>query len=247
MQKVLQARRLEELFLHKIKSPSFKLKDFLSQNDIAIDEVKATGLEIKGQIAGSISRHISSNGRVFIPGSSLKGAFRTALAWNYLKDRGEEKLRRAVMNLERCDKPKEAVKQMSLESFVFAESHSDPLRNLQISDTSFLPPGETQVYALSRFNITGGQTRGIPTPKEVIPPRKALQLKMNCKGVLLKEEGFQFLGEEEGIYTLFQLANAFCREIALRERGSSTNSHRWHNFIASLSKISKSWMEKAAS
>lgn len=219
---VLRAKGLEESFLNEVTSASSKfspkLEDFLKRNRIDPSNVKSTELDTKGKVTGLISSHISSNRRFFIPGSTLKGAFRTALAWNYLKSRGQEKLEQAINALDNLD-PKQAFKSLSLENFVFASPHYyDPLRNLQVSDTDFVPEREMQVWAFQRFDISRRrQDSRIPMPKQVIPPHKSLQLDMRCTGVLPEEGWFEFLDREGGISTLFQMTNAFSQEMISRE------------------------------
>lgn len=219
---VLRAKGLEESFLNEVTSASSKfspkLEDFLKRNRIDPSNVKSTELDTKGKVTGLISSHISSNRRFFIPGSTLKGAFRTALAWNYLKSKGEEKLEQAIKGLEGLG-PKQAKwasKKLNLENFVFAGPHHDPLRNLQVSDTDFVSEREMQIWAFQRLDISRGRW-GIPTPKQVIPPHKSLQLDIKCTGVLPEEGWFEFLNREGGIFTLFQMANAFSQEMISRE------------------------------
>jgi len=62
-------------------------KQFLAENEIRVDDIKSVSRTYLGKgNPTQISRHIHSAGRVYIPGSTLKGMIRFALFLNFYKD-----------------------------------------------------------------------------------------------------------------------------------------------------------------
>jgi CRISPR-associated protein Csm5 len=99
--------------------------------------------------------------RIYIPGSSLKGALRTALAWYAWKQRG---MRPDVAKLGR-DRSFAA---QPFERDLFGEdSNHNLLRALQISDSQGLPPDETLMLINARVLNRGGNL-GAPIEAEAI-------------------------------------------------------------------------------
>lgn len=67
----------------------YTLEDFLKRNNIDIDKYIYEKVNCYGDIkAVEINEVVKTSGRPYIPGSSLKGAIRTALLYNYLKING---------------------------------------------------------------------------------------------------------------------------------------------------------------
>ena len=79
-----------------------------------------------------IHEHIKVSGKPYIPGSSLKGAIRTALIWKYLKDRG--------MKVKSSDELKkvEAVFNNIMRFLVIRDSESVDFNNLGVYEIAIL-------------------------------------------------------------------------------------------------------------
>ena len=97
-------------------------------------------------------------GHAYLPGSSLKGAIRTALAWAMLKNNEIQVDRRDLGNNPRyADDP-------LLERLFGSDPNHDLLRALQISDTGALAKRGLELSRVQLYNLTGnpGQTTFAP-------------------------------------------------------------------------------------
>ena len=133
---------------------------------IAITEAAARDLAAalagSNQRTGTVRPFIRSSGAPYIPGSSLKGVFRTALASTLLQPRlGQDRLAQE-RHWTHDDAMSEAL------GIIKGDTATDPLRHLSISDAS-LPPGSTiidqpEVYTRKEVlgrERPGGNTSGI--------------------------------------------------------------------------------------
>ncbi|HHE38744.1 MAG TPA: type III-A CRISPR-associated RAMP protein Csm5, partial [Candidatus Cloacimonetes bacterium] len=99
--KLIDHQKLESIFsenphimedyIKEIKTHSqqkFSLKSFLQKYKISIEEItESESIPFIGQFNGKeIHPFISENGKKYLPGSSVKGAIRNALAFVYLKE-----------------------------------------------------------------------------------------------------------------------------------------------------------------
>jgi len=107
--------------------------------------------------------------RVYLPGSSLKGALRTALAWYAWRERG---MRPDVAKLGRDRRF--AAQRFERELFG-ADPNHDLLRALQVSDSQALPPNEALMLINARVLNRGGSL-GAPIEAEAIRPDRKFEM-----------------------------------------------------------------------
>ncbi|MBA1336538.1 MAG: CRISPR-associated protein, Csm5 family [Firmicutes bacterium] len=143
----------------------YKLKDFLAENGINIEDYSSriTGAsdELKNE---EIHRAISTSNRPYVPGSSIKGAFRTALLYRHLLDKG-------------CTATTD--KKTYVGEDEFGSIDKDVLKFLHISDTLPLPYDNIEVVKTCRINISTGKAT-IPVIKEAIPGGTVLEFHLAC-------------------------------------------------------------------
>jgi len=145
------------------KKENFKMEEFFKNNGLSSNDFSDYSIPInidfdrmrttKPQINEFIK---NANKSPYIPGSSIKGAIRTALFWKVLND-NQVSTYCALLN-QRYVKPKEACKRLEKEVFG-SEAHNDILRALRISDSN---PLELSNLEVNEIKIMGGSSP-IPT------------------------------------------------------------------------------------
>lgn len=183
---------------------------------------------------------------LYIPGSSLKGAIRTALAWYWLESNEAErnKLKHSIYIYEK--KPGEPVE----EKIFGKDPNYDILRGLQIGDSDTLPLKdvisivETKVmnvcfersekkaklkWLKSRYNSVPSSSDATPTYVEAIDLGKTLAIPVRFNRWLLYGEGgcnskneevpkeLDFLGRRELLSEIGKSCNKFAEFIIKRE------------------------------
>jgi len=183
----------------------YLLKNFFSQwkiryQDLAMASVR-TDANIKNE---EIHQMIKSGTRPYIPGSSIKGAIRTALIYSHLKEGGYT----VEQALSTINKPRGFYNG----SEIFGVSDKDILKYLHVSDTNLLAPDEVGIVKTVRFHLKKKKT-GIPITKEVIPEKKKLYFRLQTKADASKNlhENFSYLysredfqGEKDILYRVNQ-------------------------------------------
>jgi CRISPR type III-A-associated RAMP protein Csm5 len=86
LMKKLTLEQIDDL-TERLEDRNFSLTDFFKDKKIALSEIKryASGFDGPGT-PREIAEHIKTNNRAYIPGSSIKGAIRTAITYKILKD-----------------------------------------------------------------------------------------------------------------------------------------------------------------
>lgn len=213
---VLLKKKLEELFIEKLKKGEMreinKFLKFLKENRINLEDV--ISYKIKGVANGPIKRFINSAGRPYIPGSSIKGAIRTAFAYYLLllKNKKELVIKEIKDIIKTKKDPREAFKNLNKE--VFGEPNYDPMKNLIISDTNFYEREKMVVYSLKRLNIKN--KREIASLScECIPKGVVLEFsfKINEPLVLFNSD-FEFIKD---LNKIFDIINEFNRNLIEHE------------------------------
>lgn len=147
-----------------------------------------------------ISRTLHSAGNPFIPGSSLKGAIRTALYWSENKN---ETL---------------FFKNKDTGQSLFGSFGDDQMKYLLVSDTEFfLEPTQVFFIEVKKINQSSNQTnQNIPINLEMIPSKSKASFKLVCKGLENINFNLSFLkkGQEK---TILQKVNDFYTHRAKRE------------------------------
>ena len=131
--------------------------------------------------------------RPYLPGSTLKGALRTAIAWYAWGQRG---LRPDVKKLGR----KRQWAAQSYEHEIFGQDpNHDLLRALQVSDSTTVDPDRLAVYNVRVFNRVG-QSVGPPIEVEGVIPKTRFSLTVKVDKALFsawaRRHGLRLQGEE---------------------------------------------------
>ncbi len=117
--------------------------------------------------------------RPYLPGSSLKGALRTALLWEAVR-RGGERIAAGDLG----ENPKRAALRIE-QKFLGADPNHDLLRALQVGDSA---PLGAEALMLANAQVIGGRTQqGAPIKVEAIRPRTAFHLRLKVDTALFGE------------------------------------------------------------
>ena len=187
-----------------------------------------------------IMEHIHTNGRAFIPGSSIKGALRTAYLYKFLKSpfgkkqliKWLKKLQTVLRNVDEDsskDEKKKADKAIMkayndlIDSKCFGEAKDYKLwNNLKINDSKPFPDGSTAVYETRRFFLESGKD-GIPVFLEALLPTQTFDFKIKYEPYDNKYAGFHIIGRNmDDAFgdkaRLKRLINDFIRDLVQYER-----------------------------
>jgi CRISPR-associated protein Csm5 len=158
--------------------------------------------------------------RPYIPGSSLKGALRTIIAWHAWKE-----LRLSLTHIGLGEKEKRATE--DLEAEIFGRDpkkgrhspHHDLLRALKVSDSTSADTSDLGLYNVQVWTKRGG---GAPIAVEAIRPGTEFRFSVGIDDALFstwaaRAEGFP-LKRGEWLRDLPRLARERARERAERER-----------------------------
>lgn len=163
----------------------------------------------------------------YIPGSSLKGALRTALAWIAWEDLGIK-----ISVNEIGDRPKFAAQKLERRLFVQPDAPSqhtpnyDLLRALQVSDSTPVPAERLMIINSTVINRRGFMGKGIPIELEALRPQTLLEATLKIDLALFSEWARQRGLKLAGAEWLRQLPAVLQRRA--RERFEQELS--WFNF-----------------
>lgn len=207
LREILSRKKLEETFIEKLKRGEVrKIEEFLEENEINPEEV--ISYRMNGFAKGMIMRFINSAGRVYIPGSSIKGAIRTAFAYYLLKDKKEMVIKEIEDIIKTKKNPGEAFK--NLNKKVFGEPNYDPMKNLIISDTDFYEREKMVVYSLKRVNIRN-KREGPSLSCECIPEGVVLEFNFKINETfILFNPAFEFMKD---LNKIFNIINEFNKNL----------------------------------
>ncbi len=187
-----QSTSLIDDYVERVKiqdsSDSDTIGEFIKRNfgnfkEFCVRSIKAEG-DIKTE---NINKHIRTGNRPFIPGSTLKGAIRTALFYKMLS-RGQ--------NTQNLDKVSEAG--------IFGKYGDDVLKYLSVSDTEVLEKNDLKVVQVKNYDIEEGNSQ-MPITLETIPAGIESSFKIDLKArknyhrPLKNSLDFLYEGSEEKI------------------------------------------------
>lgn len=223
LQKAIKKRsrpnfNLEEKFLEDLRERRIrKLDEFLEQNNISITEIEDYRLKTTGSISGEIQKMIHSEGRPYIPGSSIKGMLRTALAYWYLKNDKDILIESVEHIIENRVRPKKAFQ--SLNGRIFLDPNRDPLKNIIVSDSEFIPKEKILISPTKRMSIKSvGRDVSIPIPVEVISTETEVSFSIKIQSLKVFNPKFSFLEDTKAAFPkLCQILNEFSKASLKRE------------------------------
>lgn len=127
----------QERFIQELEQPHAQMEHFIK--DIPLSEIKVYSARLEGGVPVEIQEQIKTGGRAYIPGSSIKGAMRTALLYNQINDRNIGKLSK-IFDMKYWQREREI--QRFVDGFLSGAgipSYSCFLKFLQVSDTELAP------------------------------------------------------------------------------------------------------------
>jgi CRISPR type III-A-associated RAMP protein Csm5 len=125
--------RAQERYIEELEDPHFRIEKYIK--DIPLSEIKVYSARLKGGLPTEIQEQIKTGGRAYIPGSSIKGAIRTAILYSQITDRNIEKLSR-IFDMKYWQREGEL--QRFVDGFLSgagSPSYSSLLKFLQVVDT----------------------------------------------------------------------------------------------------------------
>ncbi len=213
----------------------FSLSKFLD-NHIGqpLDQFEKRRIDIDGVIDKKpVRSFIATAGRPFIPGSTIKGVFRTAAILYWLQNRrgGElelEKIKNLVAKRYRWD-----LRGFPIDLHCIEALSPNAFRYLRVSDSDGVSPSVLCVSEVERFSTVTisddslpEKHSSIPQWSETMPPGTSTTFSI----ALLKSQditGFKFI-ETQSVQELFSIVNAFSKDACLHELKVFDNHA--HNF-----------------
>jgi CRISPR-associated protein Csm5 len=200
------------------------LKDFIKTRlKLQLEDVTLRKVPLQGNIGKQqLRQFISTAGRPFIPGSTLKGAFRTAILYDWLVNDNNGKI-----NLSELLKLAKEKKYYDLERFdivqrCFGSISEDGFRFLRISDSENIAFDKIQAKEVKRVSLFEEESDSIPQPAECLMTQTAINLSIVIQKPN-KETGFNFLHNQD-IQDLFKKSNTFSMKTIDAELGELDNS-----------------------
>lgn len=198
----------------------FNLKNFiLNVLELSLDEVTSYKLPNWGLYAEDrkqIQTVVKSAGVPFIPGSSIKGALRTAMLYDWLANtsEGETERTKYFQEIERWrNRPKADDRNLFVEEELFGklnDKRGQDSRRIKISDTNCIKDGLIVVAAKRiRLKPEGKQSKSgdIPTPREAVFSEQSMDFKLSIEPTLTNPVLDYW--EKEDIENILNVLNAF--------------------------------------
>lgn len=143
---VLLSEKNKDVFLQFLEDPRFRLDDFIKNVDISILKTKLYSTKLKTNIPHEIAENIKTGFKGYVPGSTLKGAIRTAILSAFIADNEIIKIGKifTMKNPWKRNMDAERFLGCFLSTQGSQSSNSDLMRFVQISD--FIPVKDLCVY-----------------------------------------------------------------------------------------------------
>ncbi|AEH07256.1 type III-A CRISPR-associated RAMP protein Csm5 [Methanothermococcus okinawensis] len=175
---------LTKLIKHNMNNNRMELsvKEAYESIGLYLDEhiLKEVNCNIKMDAKIQVKKFINQNGKYYVPGSSLKGAIRTAYIFDYY-DKHIDKLVNILENKKIHDNKKgnEVVKT------AIGGIKDDFFKYLLITDSNIIPPENFEFINTIRYNTMdakkGKKSNTIPEPKEVLKKNSELRVELTIK------------------------------------------------------------------
>ncbi|WP_456427209.1 type III-A CRISPR-associated RAMP protein Csm5 [Rhodocaloribacter sp.] len=188
-------------------------------------ELATARLPIRGGTLGKnqIRRHIADAGRPFIPGSSIKGAIRTAVLFKWLDGNTGASTRNELIGLiQRGDW--KALKKFPVQQRCFGNISNDLFRHVRVTDTAPGRPEDMEIAEVKRTYVRpySGPRPGrkgreeIPQWSEIVPTGERFTFQISILKGTPPNEAFSFLQSGDA-QALFRLVNDFSFASVARE------------------------------
>ena len=178
---------------------TFSLSEFLMKNNIPIDRItkRYMDLSINPQ-RKIIKRFIHSSGRPYIPGSSLKGAIRTAFVYQLLQttENGKNFVKDLIANLQKNIPDKKKHKKIinndfkkKLARLLDRSPHTDPFKDFLVSDSRFFALEDIEIAPVSRYHLKRLKEDS-PSYREIIRPGAITEITLQTKNKSIEANKF---------------------------------------------------------
>lgn len=133
---ILDEKSREELITH-LEDPFFQLGSFLKDKNVQISDIKLYSCDLRSGLPNEVNEHIKTNGKAFIPGSTIKGSIRTAILYNLFEEKDVYKISK-ILELKYWKRTREI--QNLIDGYFSgsdrSSSYTSFMRFIQISDTN---------------------------------------------------------------------------------------------------------------
>jgi CRISPR-associated protein Csm5 len=147
-----------ESISYSMSKERFDMGFFLRQHNLKPSTVSRYSLSCREQPGVEIQSQLKDGlSRAYIPGSSIKGAIRTALLWNILKDDEALNTKASELLFETLSNPKAKKNQIDENIMKLAfgvDPNHDLLRALLVSDSSIIPADRLSVSGVKVLSLT---------------------------------------------------------------------------------------------
>jgi len=183
-------------------------------------------LELIGRRSSEVREHIKTKDEAYIPGSSIKGAIRTAILWWVLKNnpdkfnRVKRHLENLILSRDRVDKKRVADK---VEEEVFGRDPThDILKALQVSDTNAVAVKNLNIEEVRTLTTApqGHNWKGFYTYVEAIKTGTKLDLELKIDEFLLVGDAareLNFENKQELVREIPRICNEFAEDFIKNE------------------------------
>ncbi|MEA1986137.1 MAG: type III-A CRISPR-associated RAMP protein Csm5 [Candidatus Marinimicrobia bacterium] len=229
-----QKPEILEYYINEVKShtsKSYSLKNFLNKHQIEIDDItESSEIPIIGNFTGKeINTFISTSGKNYIPGSTIKGAIRNAFAFAYLNEHPE-----MISNII-SKHYRNKVDYSAEERYIFGKNpFSDILKFLQISDTSYFPKNSNAIYCCNNFHLKK-QELSVPINYEGIAPNSETEFKIkitdNINRRIDRELDKNFWINHLSIENIFKDMNSLSKRFIERELDEIDGIHEMEQTV----------------
>lgn len=216
---------------------TFSLEHFITDTlERHVDDFAARVVQIDGDIQKNhIRRFIATGGKPFIPGSSLKGAIRTAVLVDWLLNTpsGKRQLGEIKRHVDKRDL--KSLKKMNLERNCFGSIANDAFRHLRISDSGVINQSALSVSEMKRVSLRA-RRQSFKKRQSDIPQWSETLMPSTTSGVLLSmtapkgKTGFSFLNEQS-LSSLFAVVNKVSLDSCLHELDELEENKTFKDFF----------------
>ena len=202
---------------------AFSLERFI-RTDLHLDpqDLASRTLTIEGAVGRNhVRRFIATAGRPFVPGSSIKGALRTAVVLDWLQHNPQGKAFLSQITSLVENRNRYELERLNPDEACFGTIASDPLRYLLVSDTGCIDKNVLSVSEVKRVSIKppqnsrNGQRSDIPQWSETIPPITTLSCTISIRKPI-HNTGFPFI-DSQSLPQLLSIVNRQSLDIINRE------------------------------
>lgn len=219
-------------------SDKFKLKSFLERVGLDFEKYSYKKLPASEEIREQVQLHVKSAGQPYIPGSSLKGAIRTALLTHFLSLE-DEQLMKYIAEEER--KSRGFFRYIGQDQF--GKFNEDKLKYLQVSDSLPFNQEGLKIVKFYKYNLKSGSLT-IPIVKEVIVSGvSTCRIKMSAKkGEINGKLSLLLAGNEAALLEIINkyASKNVAMELEQLERFTNEETREMEKFYRSLLESIKS-------